>query len=73
MIEGYSTVNEIAERWGLASRTVQIMCAEGKIHGATKFGRSWAVPTNAERPKDGRIVSGKYKDWRNKGVIANGK
>lgn len=67
MIQGYTTVNEIAEKWGLNPRTVQIMCADGKIKGATKFGRAWAIPVNTKRPKDGRLISGKYLDWRNKG------
>lgn len=72
MLEGYVTVNEISEKWNLSPRTVQIMCAEGKIRGITKFGRSWAVPVDAERPQDGRVTSGKYKDWRkdkNRGEI----
>ena len=73
MIEGYTTVNEIADKWGISPRTVQIMCAEGRIEGATKFGRSWAVPADTERPKDGRVTSGKYKDWRNKGDKDDGK
>lgn len=43
------------------------MCAEGKIDGAAKYGRSRAIPIDAECPKEGRVTSGKYKDWRNKG------
>ncbi len=66
MIEGYTTVKEIAERWGITQRTVQIMCAEGKIEGVTKFGRSWAIPTDAIKPTDNRIVSGEYVEWRKK-------
>lgn len=38
MINGYVTVNEIAEKWNLKPRTVQIMCAEGKIDGVTRIG-----------------------------------
>ena len=64
MIEGYTTVKKISEKWGLKERTVQIMCADGKINGAVKFGRDWAIPVDAVRPEDGRIVSGKYVDWR---------
>lgn len=60
MVEGYVTVKEIAEKWGLKARTVQIMCANGKIEGAVKFGRDWAIPTDAEKPADKRIVSGIY-------------
>ncbi len=41
------------------------MCASGKISGAVKFGRDWAIPADAERPKDNRIVSGEYKGYRN--------
>ena len=66
MVEGYATVNEIAEKWGLKARTVQIMCANGRIDGAVKFGRDWAIPVGAERPTDKRIVSGIY---RKKGEI----
>ena len=65
MIEGYTTVKDIAERWNLKPRTVQIMCASGKILGAVKFGRDWAIPVDAERPKDNRVVSGEYKGYRN--------
>ena len=55
MIEGYTTVKEIAEKWNIKPRTVQIMCAEGKLPGAVKFGRDWAIPVDAKRPSDGRF------------------
>ncbi len=64
MIEGYTTVAEIAKKWGVKPRTVQIMCAEGRIAGVTKFGRAWAIPVDADKPKDNRIITGEYKDWR---------
>lgn len=64
MIEGYKTVSEIAQEWGLKPRTVQIMCAEDKISGAVKFGRSWAIPAQTKRPADGRETTGQYKGWR---------
>ena len=63
MIEGYSTVKSIAEKWRLTERTVQIMCAEGKIKGATKFGGVWAIPSDAKKPTDNRVISGEYKNW----------
>ena len=40
------------------------MCAEGSIKGATKFERAWAIPSNADKLTDNRIITGKYKDWR---------
>ena len=32
----------------------------GKIIGAKRFGRVWAIPVDAERPADGKVKSGKY-------------
>lgn len=66
MIEGYTTIKVIAEKWGITPRRIQILCSQGKIPGAVKFGRDWAIPSNAERPNDGRITSGEYVNWRNK-------
>ena len=65
MIEGYTTVKDTAERWGITPRTVQILCAEGKIDGVTKFGKAWAIPVDAEKPTDNRITTGEYVNWRN--------
>lgn len=66
MIEGYKTVNELAVEWGVNARTIQTMCTDGRIKGAVKFGRDWAVPADVERPIDKRVISGKYRDWRKK-------
>ncbi len=64
-MEGYLTIKEISEKWQLTPRRVQKMCADGLIPSVTKFGKSWVIPETAERPEDGRIKSGKYKNWRN--------
>lgn len=69
MIEGYKTIKELALEWDVNPRTIQTMCADGRIQGAVKFGRDWAVPANVKRPSDKRVVSGKYKDWRKKEEI----
>ena len=66
MIENYTTVKEIAEKWGITARTVQSMCAEGKIEGVAKFGKVWAIPVDAVKPTDNRVTSGEYKNWRRK-------
>jgi len=60
----YLTIKEIAERWEVTPRRIQKMCAEGKISGAKKFGRDWAIPADSEKPKDGRVTTGEYKNWR---------
>ncbi len=65
-MNGYLTIQETAEKWNLHTRRVQKMCSEGMIPGASKFGRSWAIPENAERPIDGRVTTGEYRNWRKK-------
>ena len=65
-MEEYLTIKEIAEKWGLTPRRVQKMCSEGRLPGAKKFGRDWAIPKDVERPKDARITTGQYKNWRKK-------
>ena len=42
------------------------MCADGRILGAKKFGRDWAIPSGAEKPRDARVTTGEYRNWRNK-------
>ena len=46
----YLTVRKMAERWGLSDRTVQQLCNQGRIPGARKFGRAWAIPADVEKP-----------------------
>ena len=63
---GYLTVKEVAKKWGVSPKWVQVLCVEGRIEGAAKLGREWAIPVEAERPEDKRITTGEYKNWRKK-------
>ena len=65
-MDEYITIKELAERWEITPRRIQKMCADGKLPGAKKFGRDWAIPQDIERPTDNRVVTGKYKGWRQK-------
>ena len=56
----YMTIKEAAEKWGLSVRRVQDICKADMIPGLIKFGHSWAIPVEAEKPMDHRIKSGKY-------------
>ena len=40
------------------------MCSTGKIEGVVKFGRSWAIPRNTQKPPDGRIKTGNWVGYR---------
>ena len=55
----YLKIEEIAKKWELGVRRVQILCLEGKIEGAVRFGRSWMVPKDAKKPIDGRTKAGR--------------
>lgn len=57
---GYLSITQIAKKWGISGRRVQLLCVQGRIPGATKIGSYWAVPEETEKPKDARIKSGKY-------------
>ncbi len=56
----YMTIKEAAEKWNLSVRRAQTICNEGMVPGVMKFGHSWAIPKDAEKPVDKRIKSGKY-------------
>ncbi len=49
-----------ATEWGITVRTVNALCKSGKIPGAIKYGKEWQIPDEAQKPEDGRIVTGKY-------------
>ncbi len=50
----YLTIKETALRWGVSERTVNSLCAQGRVNGAEKFGAAWAIPKNAQKPDDPR-------------------
>lgn len=59
-MNGYLKISEVVEKWGIKGRRINTLCLEGRIEGAIKFGNTWAIPEDAEKPKDERIKSGKY-------------
>lgn len=50
----YLKIDEVAAKWGITPRRLQTLCAQGKIEGATRFGRAWMIPKSAPKPADGR-------------------
>lgn len=53
----YITTKEAAKKWGISERRLQVICNEKLIPGATKFGRVWAIPKDAQKPADRRLKS----------------
>lgn len=51
----YLSVAQAAEKWRVSQRRVQAYCQAGRIEGLQRFGRSWAIPHDAEKPEDPRL------------------
>ena len=56
----YMTIQVASEKWGISERRIQTLCTTGRLEGAQKFGRQWAIPADVEKPVDARIKSGRY-------------
>ena len=56
----YLSISQVAEKWMLSTRRINVLCSEGRIPGATKIGSYWAIPEDAEKPADARVKSGHY-------------
>ena len=46
----YISVAELAKIWGVSERTIRNYCAQGKIQNAFLTGKTWNIPSDAERP-----------------------
>ena len=44
------TVNEAAIKWNVSVRRVQKLCSDGRVNGASRFGKSWMIPADAILP-----------------------
>ena len=50
----YLTTVEMSERWNITSRRIGVLCAEGRVVGAVKKGKTWLIPADAKKPEDPR-------------------
>ena len=50
----YMSAKEAALKWKITDRRVQVLCEQGRIEGIFRLGNAWAIPANAEKPKDAR-------------------
>ena len=65
-MNGYITVQEAAEKWGVTPRRVNYYCAAGRIPGAVKMATIWLIPKDAEKPMDMRTKHESYLDYPGK-------
>lgn len=50
----YLSAAEVAEKWGITRKRIQVLCKEGRIDGAQRVGNAWMIPENAVKPLDAR-------------------
>lgn len=55
----YLTSVEMSEKWGITSRRISILCAEGRVEGAIKKGKTWLIPSETKKPADARLKKNK--------------
>ncbi len=48
----FMSVREASRFWNISERWVQKLCEENRVEGVQRFGRSWMIPKDAERPSD---------------------
>lgn len=57
----YISIKEASEKWKISDSRIRVLCREGRIEGAMKIGKNWAIPSNATKPIDGReTINKKY-------------
>lgn len=48
----YISVKDAAKKWTISERRVQKLCEGNRIEGVIRFGHSWMIPKEAEKPAD---------------------
>lgn len=46
----YLSVAEAVEKRGVSERSVRNYCAQGRVPGAFRTGRTWNIPADADKP-----------------------
>lgn len=50
----YLTTVEMSAKWNISPRRIGMLCADGRIDGVVKKGKTWLIPSDAEKPADAR-------------------
>lgn len=51
----YLTTVELSEQWNITPRRIGALCADGRIEGAIKKGKTWLIPSDSKKPSDKRF------------------
>lgn len=47
---GFITAEQAGTNWNISVRRVQVLCREGRITGAAKYGNVWFIPESSKKP-----------------------
>lgn len=50
----FLTTKEVSDLWNISARRVALLCEDGRLAGAVKKGKTWLIPSDTEKPEDGR-------------------
>ncbi|WP_346726590.1 helix-turn-helix domain-containing protein [Bianquea renquensis] len=65
----YLTVTQAAEKWGISTRRVRLLCANGEIGGVIRKGKLYMIPAETEKPLDKRKLPNKRKRGKFAGIL----
>lgn len=46
----YMSVSDAAKKWQISERSVRYYCSQGRVQGAVLVGKTWMIPSAAEKP-----------------------
>lgn len=46
----YISVEDVAQNWQISERSVRNYCAQGRVEGSLLEGKTWKIPSTAEKP-----------------------
>ena len=53
----YLTVTQAAEKWGVSTRRVRALCANGEIDGVIRKGKLYMIPAGAENDRMAVLIT----------------
>jgi hypothetical protein len=69
MMTGSVKVEDMTVRWNVSVSKVQLLCQNGKIKEASKFGNVWAIPKNIPKPTRTATIKPGRKSNNSKSLI----
>lgn len=53
-MQEFCSISEMAIKWKISHRRIQVLCVQNRVEGAMKIGTAGVIPANAKKPIDPR-------------------